>query len=340
MALTIPLGQAKEHIVTCIKHKLVPMISGSPAIGKSSIVHQIAKEFNLLVIDLRLSQCDPTDLLGFPSLLENMGRYLPMETFPIEGDVIPKGYNGWLLFMDEFNSANKDIQAAAYKIVLDRMVGIHKLHPNVAVVCAGNLETDGAIVEEMSTAMQSRLIHFEVHVDSKEWLDWAASKNIDHRITSYIRFKPGVLYTFSPEHTDKTYASPRTWEFASRYTKGMGQINHTDLPLLAGTISEGVAREFLSFTKVFSSLPSISKIISDPEGIAVPEEPSVLYALTGSIAHHMDLDNAGNLLKYLNRMPIEFQVVTLREAVKRNPSLASCAPVVEWFTSVGQELYS
>lgn len=58
----ISIGSTKPFLVTCVMAGLVPMIHGSPAIGKSSVVHQLAAEHNLKVIDLRLSQCDPTDL--------------------------------------------------------------------------------------------------------------------------------------------------------------------------------------------------------------------------------------------------------------------------------------
>lgn len=60
--MKVKLSQAHDMIVQCIKVGLVPIVKGSPAVGKSSIVHQIAKEFDLKVIDLRLAQCDPTDL--------------------------------------------------------------------------------------------------------------------------------------------------------------------------------------------------------------------------------------------------------------------------------------
>lgn len=207
--MQVKISQAASIITKCILAKLVPMLVGSPGTGKSMIVHQIAKEYNLKVIDLRLSQCDPTDLLGMPSVMDNRAGYYPMNTFPIEGDVPPKGYNGWLLFLDEFNSAPPSVQAAAYKLVLDKMVGAYHLHKNVAIVCAGNLETDNAIVQPMSTALQSRLVHLELVVDAKEWVEWASSNEIHHHITSYINFKPGNLYTFSPNHSDNTYACPR-----------------------------------------------------------------------------------------------------------------------------------
>jgi MoxR-like ATPase len=132
-----------------------------------------------------------------------------MDTFPLETDPIPDGYNGWLLFFDEINSAPKAIQASAYKLVLDRKVGQTKLHKNCAIVAAGNLETDGAIVEEMSTALQSRMVHIELQVDVEQWVAWAQKKGIHHMITSYIQFKPGMLNTFKADHTDKTYACPR-----------------------------------------------------------------------------------------------------------------------------------
>ena len=100
-------------ITAYIKAKLVPMLVGSPGCGKSQIIYKIAKEYNLKVIDLRLSQCDPTDLAGFPTIENHKADYVPMKHFPIEGDPIPHGYSGWLLFLDEATSAPPAIQAAA-----------------------------------------------------------------------------------------------------------------------------------------------------------------------------------------------------------------------------------
>lgn len=84
----------------CLKSNVVPFIQGSPGIGKSDIVRSIANKANLQVIDVRLSQCDPSDLLGFPKLTGAKAEYLPMAQFPIEGDTVPEGCNGWLLFLN------------------------------------------------------------------------------------------------------------------------------------------------------------------------------------------------------------------------------------------------
>ena len=115
MAIQLNTVQAKEAIIDCIKAKLVPFLTGSPGMGKSSIIHEIAEEYNLEIIDVRLSQCDPSDLLGFPSVDSETGKasYKPMATFPLRGDPIPKGKTGFMLFLDEFNSAPRAVQAAS-----------------------------------------------------------------------------------------------------------------------------------------------------------------------------------------------------------------------------------
>jgi len=53
--------------------------------------------------------------MGFPTLNKDRTRshYAPPSTFPLEGDPIPEGYAGWLVLMDEINSAPKAVQAAA-----------------------------------------------------------------------------------------------------------------------------------------------------------------------------------------------------------------------------------
>ena len=337
--MQVKASLAVPMVAKFLKARLVPLLCGSPGIGKSSIAKQIADEFNLKLIDIRLAQCDPTDLAGFPMIQGNKAGYVPMDTFPIEGDSIPEGYSGWLILFDELTSASPAIQASSYKILLDRMVGNHHLHKNVAMMAAGNLESDNAIVQPMSTALQSRLVHMELVVDSKEWIEWATSNGIDHRITSYIKFKPGNLYTFVPDHTDHTYGCPRTWEFSSRILKDTEIGSPELLPMLAGTISEGVAREFIGFCKVYQDLPTVESIVNAPKTIKVPEESSTLYALTGSIAHNAKSTNVDALMEYVVRMPVEFQVICIKEMVRRTKPLMANKSVQSWIANTADVFF-
>lgn len=208
-----------------------------------------------------------------------------------------------------------------YKLVLDRQVGMHNLHPKVAIVCAGNLETDNAIVNTLSTALQSRLIHFELKVDHEEWLDWANANGINHMVSSYINFKPDSLHKFKPDSPDSTFPCPRTWEFASKLLDHSSLDNELILQLLTGALGEGMAREFYGFTRIYKDLPSIQEIINNPEKTPIPAELSTMYAIAGSIASHADEDNLEALLKYVARLDDEFIIITIRQMVQRTPEL-------------------
>ena len=115
--ITVNLEQARKCIERVIKKRRVPVLLGSPGCGKSDLVREIAAQFNLKLIDLRLAQCDITDLNGFPqiqpAILDSEGKvlyaakasYVPMDTFPLEGEPLPQKadgsfYEGWLLFLN------------------------------------------------------------------------------------------------------------------------------------------------------------------------------------------------------------------------------------------------
>ena len=338
--MQVNTSQAAQAIGTYLQAGLVPMLQGSPGIGKSSIYKQVAEDYNLEVIDIRLSQTDPTELNGFPTIIDSDGSkraaYIPMDIFPLEGAEVPKGKDGWLLFLDECNGAPKATQLAAYKLILDRMVGNHKLHPKVAIAAAGNLDTDNAVTEEMSTAIQSRMVHLELQADLEAWLDWAAANGIDSRIRSYLSFRTQNLYTFSPTHTDRTYACPRTWEFASRVLNKMDINDPLALTILSGVISQPIALEFLEFCRL--NLPKMKDIMDNPGGYPMPWEPNILYALSGALGDYINKENVDELYKFVSRMPIEFQQLALREAVRRDTTITQQPSIRKWAETVGHLL--
>jgi len=340
--ITVNHTQASDMLFEILSNRRVPMLWGSPGIGKSDIIRQLAKDCSLKVIDLRLSQCDPTDLLGFPTTDKASGKagYLPMDTFPIEGDPIPQGYKGWLLLLDELPGAHEAVQKASYKLILDRMVGQYKLHEKCMIAAAGNQVSDNALVEEMSTALQSRLIHMTLEVNHHQFLKWAMNAGIDHRITDFIKFDPKQVYTFRPDHTDKTYACPRTWEMANDFVKGRKEITEERIPILGGTLSEGVARTFVGYCQVYKDLPTIDQIIAHPETLAVPDEPSVLWALTGCIGNNATEGNLDSLIKYVSRISErEFQAITCLEISRRNKLLTKTKAFRDWVIKSGVELF-
>jgi len=332
MTTYINAEEAVANIAMCFKNKLVPMITGSPGIGKSAIVYQVKDKYRLHPIDIRLSQCDPTDMSGLPSINGKKASYRPMDIFPLENDPIPDGCEGFVIFLDEINSASMAVQAASYKLVLDRMVGQHKLHPKTFIVCAGNLMTDGAIVNRLSTAMQSRLIHFELRVDWKMWSLWASANKLATEVISYINHQPGKLMNFDPNHNDKTFASPRTWEFASRIMLHQGMSLEAKLPALSGCVGEGIAYEFVTYCEVYKHIPTYKDILANPRGIHITNEPMMLAALSGMVGSTVTVKDLSQIMPYIHRLPLEFQVFALRDATKRNPLIKKEQDLIDWLT--------
>lgn len=107
-SIKVTISQAARMVNKLCRVGLVPMVHGSPALGKSAIAKMVAEKNNLKLIDLRLSQCEPTDLLGLPNINQALQRsgYTPMDTFPLKGDELPINpdtdlpYAGWLLFLN------------------------------------------------------------------------------------------------------------------------------------------------------------------------------------------------------------------------------------------------
>lgn len=330
---------ARQMIVATMQCGLIPFLIGSPGIGKSEIYQSIADEGKLFLIDLRVSGSDPTDFNGFPDCNGKKATYLPFDTIPVVGDKIPDGYVGWLLLLDEYNSGSPAVHAATYKLLLNHMVGAHKVHPKVWICCAGNKETDNAIVNPLSTALQSRIVHIEMEPDLQDFLTWWSTKGLTHTIPAFLNFSNKNFHTFKPDHTDFTYACSRTWYFAGKFIDKLGLDNPLIRPLLNGTISQGVTSEYLQFCRIYKYLPTIAALEANPETIDVPVSPGTLFAIVGFIGSHVTMKNIDQVSKYISRLPMEFQVVCYRDIQRRSPDATRSAAFQKWALANHRELF-
>lgn len=334
--MNITLKQAEKLMYPLLNNKIVPFLHSSPALGKSSLAKTVAAKAKLKVIDLRLTELDASDLNGLPYFNEGKAQYLPFNTFPIQDTEVPDGYNGWLLLLDELNSALPSVQSAAYKLILDRQVGQYKLHDDVYIIACGNLDTDNAITYPLSSALVSRFAHFYIEPNTKEWTDWALDNDIDIRIISFLGFMPSHLYKFNPDSTEP-YASPRTWEILSKALSELETIDTTHLPLLASLIGDGIAQEFMQYLKLADKVPKLEDIINNPEKVAVPSELGLQWATTSMVISSIDNSNYAKLEIYLRRFNMEMQVVALRYIVKHYPNLVT--KTSEWRKVLASEIF-
>lgn len=320
----------------CIAAKQPVMIKGSPGVGKSRVVEQAADRYGGSFIDLRLSQLDPVDLRGIPVSNEGMTDWLAPKFLPREG----KG----VLFLDEINSAAQATQAAAYQLILDRKLGDYTLPDAWALVAAGNRMSDRAIVNQMSTALRNRFVHIEFDVNVDDWCDWALRNKVHVSVLGFIRFRPMLLNEFemrnkSKEERDRVnnlkdvdaFATPRSWEFLSKIMDN-SPPEGIELELYRGVVGEGPAAEFIAYLKYYRQLPDLDQVLKDPMGIKVPTEPAVMFALATGLATKATPENMPNFVKFALRMPPEFQVLMMKDAVVRDKKLTQTKQFNEWAT--------
>lgn len=178
------------------------LICGNHGIGKSQLVKQAARQLDVPCVDFRLSQNDVGDLKGMPFQVRGRTIFAPPEFFPLKEadaiqlkeflgltDDIMKGRFGdkGILFLDEINRANREVQQAAFELVLDRRLNLRALPDGWRVVSAINDEDDIYTVNSLDPAFLSRFFMVKFEPTVEEWLDWAVGNKVHPVIVEFIR---------------------------------------------------------------------------------------------------------------------------------------------------------
>jgi len=322
--------QLKELIKVGYKKQVPLFIWGSIGIGKSTAVKELCKEIatdeklefsedydkdKFSFIDVRVSQLEPSDLRGLPSMDEGITKWLPPSWLP--SDENSKG----ILFFDELNLAVPSIQASAYQLILDRRLGDYKLPKGWVIISAGNRLEDKARVFELPSPLANRFIHIELSVpDKDEWFSWATENDIDSRIMAFIQFKPSMLFKFETDNKDKAFATPRSWAFCSKLIKDVSKDDELNI-LVSSAVGEGSALEFIAFNKLQRKI-DIKDILKNPKKIAELKELDLKYSVISCLIEEYKkdkkkLESITNLCEYLEP---EFSILILRFMKGCNPT--------------------
>jgi hypothetical protein len=171
----------------------------------------------------------------------------------------------------------------------------------------------------MPAPLANRFVHFELEVSVDDWREWAYRSGIDSRIIGYITYKNEHLFTFDAKAQQKSFATPRSWEYVDKILK-----SHIEKELLldvvGGAVGHEVAVAFVSFVKVMSRLPDIEKIFLG-ESYEYPQELDVLYALSSGVVsrylQNPSKDTLENILQYSLELKSEFAVLIVQD-LQRN----------------------
>jgi MoxR-like ATPase len=169
---TVTTTEARRSLLRCFAKQRPVFLWGPPGIGKSDLVSGIAKELGAVMIDLRLSQMDPTDIRGIPFYNKEINKMDWAAPIELPDEEFASKYPLVVLFLDELNAAPPAVQAAAYQLILNRAVGKYRLPDNVVMVAAGNRESDKGVTFRMPSPLANRFVHLEVRADFPSWEHW------------------------------------------------------------------------------------------------------------------------------------------------------------------------
>lgn len=282
------------------------MLWGPPGVGKSEMVAQVAARHHVPIIDLRLSQMEPSDLRGIPF---RSGTHVEWAIPNMLPDAERHGPAG-ILFLDEVTSAAPTVSAAAYQLILDRRVGDYQLPPGWAIVAAGNRQGDRGVTYAMPAPLANRFAHYEVDVHLDDWVSWAFSQGIDERIIGFLRFRPDRLFQFDPTTHQTAFPSPRTWAFADRALKKFGSDSRLSRGALQACVGEAAGVELHAYLCNLENLPDLSAILRG-EPVPPPAAVDLQYAVASALVGHAiraqrEPDAAtvhGHILSYAGQFP-------------------------------------
>lgn len=316
----------KQTIKSLYPIRRTVSIEGAPGGGKTTLVHEVARELDIGFIEKHMPTMMVEDF-GVPDMMskgDSFAYKLP-DWFPAT-DRTDLPENGILLF-DDRNQADADLQKVLANICQARTLHGKRLKDGWQVISTGNRQADRAGANRVLSHLRNRETVYEFHTHLDDWTTWAIEHSVKPEVVSFIRFRPNLLHDFDPQRDQN--ATPRSW--VEGVSDALGVVPaEAEYETFKGAVGEGAAAEFVGFMKIFRKLPNPDAILLNPSTADVPTDPATLYALSGALAERATQANMDRVCTYTERMPPEFSVLAISYACRRNPDLANTQAFTAW----------
>ncbi len=323
-----------ETLKTVIALNRPILIEGSPGLGKTAIPKQVAQELGLEVLLFHAPTMQPEDVaIPAANADKTALTFLVNDRFPTEGNdrYAEKG----LILVDELPQAELSVQKSMAHLIQERDIHGCKLKPGWSIIATGNRASDRAGANRILSHLRNRMTTLEFEPSLDDWCGWALDNEIRQEIISFVRFKPGMLNDFDPQRDINP--TPRAW--AEGVSPIIGNVNEgAEFEMFKGAVGEGAAAEFTGFLAICRKLPNPDTIIMQPDKVEVPKEANVRYALAGALAHRASVDNFEAILTYVKRMPKEFGVLTVLDAIRKTPEVQNTKAFTQWAVTDGAKV--
>jgi len=333
-------SQLVEFLTFAVTEGFPVLIKGKPGIGKSDLVNSVKDTVGYDLVTFIASIADPTDFKGQPyAVSDKQATFLPYDDLA----VLINCTRPTIAFIDDIGQASTSVQAALMQLILLREVGGKKISDEVRFIAATNSKEDKAGVSGILEPVKSRFASIiELEVDTNDWVKWALNGgSMPTELIAFIRYRPELLSQFTPTKDIVNSPSPRTVAFVGKMiNKGLSPFHSYFFEVVKGSCGEAWAAEFTAFMKIYANLPNIDQIFLNPDGVDVPTEPAVLYAISSVLASRITPTNAANAFKYIERLPAEISVACVKDTITRTPKVCESRAYVGWAVEKGNLLFN
>lgn len=287
-----------SSLALCIAVGVPVLLWGSPGIGKTSIMQDIAKGYGLHLETVIASIREPSDFSGLPYFDNGVMR---LASPAWAHNVIKKDQEGIpsLVFYDEISTAPPATQAALLRPILENVVGETEMPSTVRTVAAANPPRVASNGWDLTAPAANRFVHIDWQMDAQTMKNgfqngWPQVqipkfprsfpqmiKNSKIIVGQFIGSNPSLVSAL-PEAksrkketftaSDNAFPTPRSWEMVAKlYAAAKVARFADDTPisdgvlttLVQGTVGVGAATEFLKYAKNID-LPDPKNVLANP----------------------------------------------------------------------------
>ena len=210
--------------------KLPPHIAvlmrGPTGVGKSHLTRAVAEDLGLPLIDVRGSTMDESQVSGIPDF--ETSKVSGVATFCLPSWYVRACREPVVLMLDELNRSMPQVMQSFFQIVLDRELGNNvegetlRLHPDTRVFAAINWGSEYD-VNDMDPALLRRFWVCDLEPTVNDWVEWAATANIDPITIDFVRQHPEHLRPdVSTVDPGTVLPTPASWHRLDESLQHMG----------------------------------------------------------------------------------------------------------------------